>query len=84
MKIFKFGGASINSIERIQHVASIIQQYKGEKLLIIFSAMGNVTNELEKVAAAFYSGNQTEALALFYQIQKPILTGILHSKRLQQ
>ena len=70
MKIFTFGGASINSIERIQHVGSIIQRYKGEKLLIIFSAMGKVTNELEKVSAAFYSGNQSEALNLFYQIKE--------------
>ena len=70
MKIFKFGGASINSIERIHNVGNIIQRYKGEKLLIIFSAMGKVTNELEKVATAFYSGNQTEALALFYQIKE--------------
>ena len=70
MKIFKFGGASINSIERIHHVGSIIQRYKGEKLLIIFSAMGKVTNELEKVSAAFYSGNQSEALNLFYQIKE--------------
>jgi aspartate kinase len=70
MKVFKFGGASINSIERIQKVANIIQQYRGEKLLIIFSAMGKVTNELEKVAAAFYSGNKEQALSLFYKIKE--------------
>jgi len=74
MKVFKFGGASINSIERIQNVAKIIQQFKGEKLLIIFSAMGKVTNELEKVASAFYAGNKEEALSLFYQIKQMHLT----------
>jgi aspartate kinase len=74
MKVLKFGGASINSIERIQNVAKIIQQFKGEKLLIIFSAMGKVTNELEKVASAFYAGNKEEALSLFYQIKQMHLT----------
>ena len=74
MKVFKFGGASINSIERIQNVAKIIQQFKGEKLLIIFSAMGKVTNELEKVANTFYAGNKEEALSLFYQIKQMHLT----------
>lgn len=69
MKVFKFGGASINSIERIQHVATIIQSYKGEKLLIIISAMGKVTNALEEVANRFYSGNKAEALVLFNQIK---------------
>jgi len=74
MKVFKFGGASINSIERIQNVAKIIQQFKGEKLLIIFSAMGKVTNELEKVASAFYAGNKEEALSLFYLVKQMHLT----------
>ena len=69
MKVFKFGGASINSIERIQHVAKIIQSFKGEKLLVIISAMGKVTNALEKVASAFYSGDKEEALLLFNQIK---------------
>lgn len=70
MKVFKFGGASISSVERIQNVAKIIQQYRGEKLLIIFSAMGKVTNDLEKVANAFYAGNKEESLALFYQVKQ--------------
>jgi aspartate kinase len=69
MKVFKFGGASINSIERIQNVARIIQSFSGEKLLIIISAMGKTTNALEKVAEAFYAGNKEEALKLFQQIK---------------
>ena len=70
MKVFKFGGASINSIERIENVAKIIQSCKGEKLLIIISAMGKITNALEKVANAFYSGNKEEALMLFDQVKQ--------------
>ncbi len=69
MKVFKFGGASINSMERILNVAKIIRSYKGEKLLIIISAMGKMTNALEKVAIAFYSGNKEEAILLFQQIK---------------
>ena len=67
MKVFKFGGASINSIERIHNTAKIIESFKGEKLLIIISAMGKTTNALEKVAEAFYAGNKEEALRLFHQ-----------------
>ena len=69
MKVFKFGGASINSIERIHNTAKIIESFKGEKLLIIISAMGKTTNALEKVAEAFYAGNKEEALRLFHQIK---------------
>lgn len=70
MKVFKFGGASINSIERIQYAAKIIQLFKGEKILIIISAMGKVTNALEKVVDAFYAGKKDEALALFNQVKE--------------
>ncbi|MEP7141363.1 MAG: aspartate kinase [Ferruginibacter sp.] len=70
MKVFKFGGASINSIARIQNVADIIRGYKSEKLLIIISAMGKITNALEKVANAFYSGDRAEALLFFQQIKE--------------
>lgn len=69
MKVFKFGGASVNSIERIQNVAEILSSYEGEKLLIIISAMGKTTNALEKVAEAFYAGKKEEALELFRQVR---------------
>ena len=61
MKIFKFGGASINSTERIANVSKIIASYKGEKILVIISAMGKVTNALEKVAEEFFKGNKEQA-----------------------
>lgn len=74
MKVFKFGGASINSIERIENVAAIIQSFSGQKLLIIISAMGKTTNALEKVAEAFFAGNKETALQLFHEIKKEHLT----------
>ena len=70
MKVFKFGGASINNIDRIKNVAKIIQSFPGEKLLIIISAMGKTTNALEKVAETFYAGKKEEALLLFHQIKE--------------
>jgi len=69
MKIFKFGGASINSIERYKNTAQIIQSFPGEKILIVVSAMGKTTNALEKIVSAFFEGNKTEALMLFQQLK---------------
>ena len=74
MKVFKFGGASVNSLERIKNVAGIIREYKDEPLLIVVSAMGKTTNALEKVAEAFYSGNQQQALQLFDLVKQNHLT----------
>ena len=65
MKVFKFGGASVNNIERINMVGRILKQFYHEKLLIVVSAMGKTTNALEKVVGAFYSGKKEEALQLF-------------------
>ena len=70
MKVFKFGGASINSFERIQNISKILEQYQGEKILIVISAMGKITNALEKVCEAFYAGKKEEALSLFEIIKK--------------
>ena len=74
MKIFKFGGASVSSVERIRQVPGIIRQYSGEKILVVISAMGKTTNALEKVAEAFYNGHTEEALELFHQIKETHLT----------
>jgi aspartate kinase len=70
MKVFKFGGASVNSIDRIRNMAEIIRQYKGEKLMVIVSAMGKTTNALEKVVKSFYEGRKEEALDLFNQVKQ--------------
>ena len=73
-KVFKFGGASVNTIDRIRAIPKILKTYKGEKLLVVISAMGKTTNALEKVAEAFYSGHKEEALKLFGQIKENHLT----------
>lgn len=73
-KIFKFGGASVNSVERIQRLATILHSYREEQLLVVVSAMGKTTNALEKVAEAFFGGSRDEALRLFGQIRDAHLT----------
>ena len=47
-KILKFGGTSVGTIERIQHVANIIKKEheSGNKIIAIVSAMAGKTNEL--------------------------------------
>src|SRR5664279_4753342 len=74
MKVFKFGGASINSFDRIQNLALILKEYKHEKIVIVISAMGKITNALEKVVEAFYSGRKEDALQLFDKIKQNHLT----------
>ena len=35
MNVFKFGGASVNSIERIKNVGDILKKFSGEKILVM-------------------------------------------------
>ena len=69
MKVFKFGGASTNSYDRIRNLAGILENHKEEKILIVISAMGKITNALEKVVEAFYEERNEDALQLFEKIK---------------
>lgn len=70
MQVFKFGGASVNSVERVKNVGDILKLYPDEKLLVVISAMGKTTNALEKVINAFYAGKKDDALQLFQQVKQ--------------
>ena len=45
-QVFKFGGASIENVNRIKGVGDILLSYNNSNLVIVFSAMGKVTNML--------------------------------------
>ena len=51
-KVLKFGGTSVGTIERIQHVASIVKKehLAGNNVVVIVSAMSGKTNELIKLS----------------------------------
>ena len=51
-KVLKFGGTSVGTIERIQHVASIVKKEHlvGNNVVVIVSAMAGKTNELIKLS----------------------------------
>lgn len=70
MKVFKFGGASLESVERIQQVAAIVKSFPDQQILIVISAMGKTTNELEKVAENFYLRKREIAAQLLFNIEK--------------
>ncbi len=57
MKVFKFGGASVKDAEAVKNVATILKRYPHENIVVVVSAMGKVTNALERLTNAFfYSG----------------------------
>lgn len=62
MKIFKFGGASVKDAESVKNVSMVLKSQGFEKCLLVISAMGKTTNELEKVVEIYFKKDnyQTE------------------------
>ncbi len=69
MKVFKFGGASVDTVSRIRSLPVLLSKYDSGKILIVVSAMGKTTNALEKVAEAFYARETGKTQDLFQKIK---------------
>ena len=50
--VFKFGGASVKSAEAVNNVINILKLYKNRKIVVVVSAMGKTTNQLESLFEA--------------------------------
>jgi aspartate kinase len=69
MQVYKFGGASISSASAIRNMANIVIHYNGGPLLIVISAMGNITNQLESLTKAYLLGSGADAHEILEQIK---------------
>ena len=82
-KILKFGGTSVGSIDRIQHVARIItkEHEKGNKIIVVVSAMAGKTNELielsKKISEEFNKRELDVLLSSGEQVTSALLSGAL-------
>ncbi|REE83495.1 aspartate kinase [Lutibacter oceani] len=54
MKVFKFGGASVKDAESVKNVVRVLKHEGFEDTLIVISAMGKMTNAIEKIVDAYY------------------------------
>ena len=60
MHVLKFGGTSVGSAGSLRNVQKIVvDQSKDQPLVVVASALGGVTNELEKVAKLAENGDST-------------------------
>ena len=82
-KVLKFGGTSVGTIERIQHVANIIKQEKdkGHQIIAVVSAMAGKTKELvnlsKKLSEDFDKRELDVLLSSGEQITCALLAGAL-------
>ena len=82
-KVLKFGGTSVGSIERIQHVAKIIENEtkQGNSIIAVVSAMAGKTNELinlsKNISNEFNNRELDVLLSTGEQITSALLAGAL-------
>ncbi len=82
MKVFKFGGASVKDAEGVKNVATVLQKTGAQNLLVVISAMGKMTNQLEKVVDAYLSKTESatgpiqEFIAYHMDIMIPLFENI--------
>ena len=60
MKVLKFGGTSVGSVENICNVKNIIND--GEKKIVVLSAMSGTTNQLVAISKHISDNEDNEAI----------------------
>ena len=58
MKILKFGGSSVATPDRIRSVIEIVKPCLAEKVAVVFSAFGGVTDELITISTLALEGDE--------------------------
>ncbi len=77
MKIFKFGGASVKDAESVKNVSKVLENQGFESCLLVISAMGKTTNELElAVEKYFKKEDYTSEIAKIKQKHSEIASGL--------
>ena len=88
-KVLKFGGTSVGSIDRIQHVAKIIEKEhkKGNQLIVVVSAMSGKTNELldlsKNISDSFDKRELDVLLSSGEQVTSALLAGALINLKIE-
>ena len=72
MKVMKFGGTSVGSVNSILNLKNIVEEAaKHEQVIVVVSALGGVTDKLikiSKMAVAQIQHLQAEILALLLKL----------------
>ncbi len=58
MNVYKFGGASVKDATSVKNVAHILKNFAAGNTIVVISAMGKVTNALEKLVDAVFYKNE--------------------------
>ena len=75
MKVFKFGGASVKDANAVKNVATILNRFPNENIIVVISAMGKITNALERLTDAYFFKKE-DAIVVLSEIKTKNNTSI--------
>lgn len=84
-KIYKFGGASVKEADAVRNLKQIIENHKNEDILLVVSAMGKMTNAIEKVLADFRAHDGQlgwEAMSPIMEFHEKIITDLFEPDKI--
>ncbi|MBT8262059.1 MAG: aspartate kinase [Bacteroidia bacterium] len=64
MKVFKFGGASVKDATGVRNLKKVVDTTGEKDLVVVVSAMGKMTNHLEKVVDAYLAKDKGLSLLI--------------------
>ena len=70
LHVFKFGGAALKDPAGLARLPQLLSDYRNDQLVIVVSAMGKTTNQLERLARLATSGDTEAAKGQFEAIRK--------------
>jgi aspartate kinase len=73
MKVLKFGSSTVASADKIKEVARLVSGRKGEKNMVVLSAMSGTTDALLEIADYLYKKNPDGAKELINNLERKYL-----------
>lgn len=59
MRVFKFGGASVKDADGVRNIVKVLEEVGHKDTLVVISAMGKMTNAMEKIVTSYFEDKQS-------------------------
>ncbi len=81
MRIFKFGGASVKDADAVKNLVNVLQEVGHKDTLVVVSAMGKMTNAMEKVVESYFNDkrNVKETIQEVIEYHHTIVSGLFNN-----
>ncbi|WP_127140850.1 aspartate kinase [Flagellimonas marinaquae] len=82
MRVFKFGGASVKNADAVRNVVNVLKEVGYQDTLVVISAMGKMTNAMEKVVESYFNdkANVQPSLQEVVEYHNKIITDLFQNR----